>query len=163
MTSTFPSVVSICPSFVSSAFVLQVPMDAQAGACRGRAASDGKRMPSGCGDTMTRKNLIPHLGLIARLLTPKGSEEPGYQPRNTSWECRRARHRLCRGAAKAERGTVLSPGTDTTACTGTGTDASAKQKLRCRMCPAVLELGKMFHGKHVCKNADLVTLFPPIC
>lgn len=26
--------------------------------------------------------------------------------------------------------------------------------------PAVSELGKTFRGKHVCKNADLVTLFP---
>lgn len=30
--------------------------------------------------------------------------------------------------------------------------AEAKQKLRCCTYPAVLELGKMFHGKHICKS-----------
>lgn len=76
-------------------------------------------------------------------------------------ERRRAQHRpYPTWTVKAGHGAVLPSGMDTGACTRSSTAASAQQKPRCRICPAVLELGKMFHGKPVGKNADLVTLFP---
>jgi len=79
-------------------------------------------------------------------------------------ERRRAQHRAPHPAwaVKAGHSTLLPAGVGTGACMGTSTEASAKQQLRCCVCPAVLELGKMFHGKHVCKNADLVTSFPQL-
>ena len=122
-------------------------------------------MPFGCRDMTTRKNLSPasesHC-MVTNAQGIRGAWILTQKYKLAQWhESRRAQQRPYPvWTVKAEHGTVLPSGMDTGACTGTSTEASAKQKPRCCICPAVLELGKMFHGKHVRKNADLVTLFP---
>lgn len=78
-TSVFPSVLSICPSFISSLFIPQVRAQSweQTAAHRGTVL-DGKQTPTGWG--LHLKTSAECLSLTARLVMPKGQEEPGWHP-----------------------------------------------------------------------------------